>query len=407
MALVGRADVLEAARRLRGVVRATPALERPALSDLAGRPVVLKPESTQRTGSFKIRGAYNHISRLPTGLAVVAASAGNHAQGVALAARLSGRESVVFMPAGVSLPKLDATRAYGAEVRVVGGGIEEALAAARAYADQAGQVFVPPFDDARVIAGQATVGLELAREAPELEAVVVPTGGGGLVAGVGAALAEWAPGVRVVAVQAAGFEGLAAALAAGHPVEVPGGATLADGIAVRSVSELTLAHARAFVHEVVTVTDEEIARAVLMVLERGKWLVEPAGAAGLAAVLAGKVAGSGPVGVVLSGGNVDPLVLSHLIDYGLDVEGRFLTLTVRLPDRPGALAGLTGLLGQMGLNVLEVIHRRSGVRAGLGVAEVGVTVETRDPGHRAATRSRLKRAGYIVTEEGTAGHRRR
>ncbi len=397
-ALISPQEVLDAAERLRPVVRPTPLTERPALSELAGRTLLFKPEHTQRTGSFKIRGAYNHISQLPEGLGVVAASAGNHAQGVALAASMSGRSSMVFMPLGVSLPKLDATRAYGAEVRVVGETIEDAIAAARDQAAITGADYVPPFDDRQVIAGQATVGLELGQEAGRFDAVLVPTGGGGLVGGIGAALAHRSSGVRVVAVQAEGYDGLKAALTAGEPVMAGGGPSLADGIAVRAVAPLTLAHAQAFVDEVITVTDEEISTAMLLLLERAKWLVEPAGAAGLAAVLAGKVPGSGPVAIVLSGGNVDPLVLGHLISHGLAVQGRFLAFTVRLPDRPGALARLTTELAAMGLNVLEVVHRSTGTRAGLGTVEVAVTVETRDPGHRSDILADLVERGFAVTE---------
>ena len=396
--LISPQDVLDAAERVRGVVRPTPMTERPALSMLAGRTVLFKPEHTQRTGSFKIRGAYNHISRLPDGLGAVAASAGNHAQGVALAARMSGRPSMVFMPLGVSLPKLDATRAYGAEVRVVGDAIEDAIAAARDHSLATGAAYVPPFDDLRVIAGQATVGLEMCEEADRFETVLVPTGGGGLVGGIGAAMAYWASHVRVVAVQAEGYAGLKAAMAAGEPVVVGGGPCLADGIAVRAVAPLTLGHAQAFVDEVVTVTDEEISTAMLLLLERAKWLVEPAGAVGLAAVLAGKVPGTGPLAVVLSGGNVDPLVLGHLINHGLAVQGRFLAFSVRLPDRPGALAGLTAELAAMGLNVLEVAHRRTSTRVGLGTVEVAVTVETRDPAHRSDTLAALAERGFDVAE---------
>ncbi|MEW6581508.1 MAG: threonine ammonia-lyase [Actinomycetota bacterium] len=394
--LVGLDAIREARARVAAVIRPTPAFGSEHLSRLAGRPVLLKPEHLQRTGSFKVRGAVNAISRLPPGVEVAAASAGNHAQGVALAAALTGHRATVFMPAAAALPKAQATRDYGAEVVRVGEGIEECLAAAAAWAQERGAVLVPPFDHPDVIAGQGTIGVELAEEAPRAHTVVVPVGGGGLVAGVAAALAALRPGVRVVGVEAAGADAVRRSLDAGRLVTLDAVSTIADGIALRCPSELTLAHIRAFVDDVVVVTDEEISQAMLMLLERLKAVVEPAGAAAVAALMAGRVAGTGPAVAVLSGGNVDPLLLARLIEHGLAAAGRFLVLRAVLPDHPGALAALAGALAAMGHNVLSVEHRRPGVHRALGEVEVVVTLETRDPEHRDEVVAALAADGFRV-----------
>jgi threonine dehydratase len=399
--MVSLDDVRDAARRLSGVLRPTPVVPSDSLSRRVGRAVLLKPEHLQRTGSFKLRGAYNFISRLTdAGVEVVAGSAGNHAQGVALAATLTGHRSTIFMPASAPLPKVEATRAYGASVVLEDGAVDDALEAARRHAIEHGAVFVPPFDDPLVIAGQGTIGLELAGEAAEAEAVVVAVGGGGLVSGIAVALAAVQPGTKVVGVEAEGAAAVRASLDTGQLVCLDRIATIADGIAAKSPSELTLEHIRVHVDEVVTVTDEEISRAMLLLLERAKQVVEPAGAVSLAALLAGKVPGSGPVVAVLSGGNVDPLLLIKLIDNGLTAAGRYLLLRVVLDDRPGALAGLTQLIATMGLNVLAVEHHRSGVALPLDRVEVLVTVETRDPEHRDEVVSALRGEGYEVTARG-------
>jgi threonine dehydratase len=389
-------DVTEARERLGLVIRPTPVDRSDALSRLAGRPILLKPEHRQRTGSFKIRGAYNFISRLSGDGEVVAGSAGNHAQGVALAARLTGRRATIFMPTNAPLPKVEATRAYGATVRLEGSIVDECNAGARQYAEDSGAVFVPPFDDPLVIAGQGTVGLEVNEEVDDLEVVVVPVGGGGLIAGVAAALAHTRHGTKVIGVQAKGADAVRRSVEAGQVVSVPQPETMADGIAVRAPSELTLAHIRAYVDEVVTVTEEEISRAILLLLERAKAVVEPAGAAALAAVLAGKVPGNGPAVAVLSGGNVDPLLLIKLIDHGLSAAGRYLLLRVVIDDRPGALAALTDAVAVMGLNVLEVEHHRAGLRLGVDEVEVLLTLETRDPSHREQVVTDLKDRGFVV-----------
>jgi threonine dehydratase len=388
------ADLRAARERVRTVVRVTPVERSGSLSRLAGRPLALKCEYQQRTGSFKIRGAYNRIAQLPPGQDVVAASAGNHAQGVALAATLTGHHSTIFMPRGAAIPKTDATREYGAEVRLEGEAVDDAIVAAKAFAHEKGAVWVPPFDDPEIIAGQGTLGLEVLEQVPDAEVVVVPVGGGGLLAGVAAAIKLSRPEIRVVGVEAAGAPTLTRALEEGHPVLLEQLSTIADGIAIRSVSERTFAHAKAFVDDVVLVDEEEMTRAILLLAERAKAIVEPAGAAALAAVLQGRVGGSGTVVPVLSGGNVDPLLLTKLIEYGLSAAGRYLVLRIVIGDYPGALAALAAKLARMGLNVLDVEHHRSGRSLALTEVEVMVTVETRNFAHHHEVLAALADAGY-------------
>jgi threonine dehydratase len=395
-ALVTVDDVREARERVAGVLRPTPASISEPLSRLTGRPIVLKPEHLQRTGSFKIRGAYNRISRLEPGTEVVAASAGNHAQGVALAATLTGHRATIFMPSSAPLPKVDATTGYGATVKLGGEAVDDCIAAAKRFAAEQGAVFVPPFDDPLIIAGQGTIGLELADEAPEAETVVVAVGGGGLISGISVTLAQLRPDVRVVGVEAEGAACMRESLDQGHCVGLKGVSTMADGIAVKSPSPLTLAHVRACVHDLVTVTEEEISQALLLLLERAKAVVEPAGATTLAAILAGKVPGSGPVVAVLSGGNVDPLLLIKVIDHGMSAAGRFVALRVVLEDRPGALAALTTEVARLGLNVLSVEHHRSGLDLAMEQVEVRLTLETRNTIHSDEIVADLHSLGYKV-----------
>jgi threonine dehydratase len=279
-------------------------------------------------------------------------------------------------------------------VRFAPGSVDDAIAAARVYASEHGAYYVPPFDDPYVIAGQGTIGLELAEEVAASGFVLVPVGGGGLVAGIAAALHGCATKARVIGVEAAGAATMEVALAAGGPVELTSVETMADGIAVKCVSELTFEHARAFVDRVVTVTEEEISRAVLLLLERCKWVVEPAGAVGLAALMAGQVPGDEPVVLVLSGGNVDPLLLTRLVEHGLTSAGRYLMVRVVLADKPGELATLTAALGRLGLNLLTVEHRRSGAPVGVSEVEVIVTLETRDPSHRDQVVPSLQAQGF-------------
>lgn len=393
--LVQVAQIKAARQLLAGVVRPTPAVRSDSLSRHCGRPVWLKPEQLQRTGSFKIRGAYTMLSELPAGSAVVAASAGNHAQGVALAASMLGMRATIFMPADVSLPKLQATEAYGAEVRLDGEVVDDAIAAAREHAVASGAVFVPPFDDPRIIAGQGTIGLELLDEVPDLQAVAVVIGGGGLCSGISAAVKQVAPAVRTVGVMASGAASMADSIAAGYPVAVQP-RTIADGIALRSPSALTMAHVEAFVDDLVAVSDDAIARALLLLAERAKAVVEPAGSASMAAALDGLVPGDGPVAVVLSGGNIDALLLAKLLEFGLTASGRFLRLGIVVPDRPGSLAALTSFVAGQRLNVVDVEHHRTGLRLPVGGVEVVMTVETRDREHQEAVVAALRDAGYTV-----------
>lgn len=415
MGLVG-VDEVEAARAaLSGVLRPT-GLDAPGfLARATGRPVLLKHEERQRSGSFKLRGAYWRMAGLdPTARAagVVAASAGNHGQGVAVSASRLGIAATVFMPAAAPLPKVQATRRYGATVRLVEGPLADVLAAARDHAGATGATLIEPFDDPAVIAGQGTVGLEIVdgvdavdtseggdvatRPDPGDEVTVaVPVGGGGLVSGIAVAVRALRPGWRVIGVEAAGAASARAALDAGAPVALPSTETMADGIAVARVGDITYRHLVDLVDDVVTVSDDEIARALLLLLERCKTVVEPAGAAALAAVMEGRVGGdpTGPVCVVLSGGNVDPALLGRLVTHGLNASGRFLTTRVALPDRPGALRSLLDVVAALGLNIVDVEHHRSGTDLPVEQVEVRLTLETRDPDHRDAVLRRLEAAG--------------
>ena len=397
--LITGADVEAAAALLKGVVRRTPLWHSRGLADRVGGPVWLKCENLQRTGSFKIRGAYTRISRLSDaerGRGVVAASAGNHAQGVALAARLLGAEATVFMPESAPLPKLAATRAYGAEVRLVGQTLTDALLAAAEHSERTGSVFIHPFDHPDVIAGQGTVGLEVLEQCPGAATVVVGAGGGGLVSGIAAAVKARRPDIRVAAVQAEAAAAFPGSLAAGRPVALTSMATMADGIAVACPGDLTLAHVRGLVDEVCTVTEEDLSRALLFCLERAKLVVEPAGVAAIAAVLADPGAFAPPVVAVVSGGNIDPVLLLKVVQHGMAAAGRYLSLRLRVPDRPGSLAAVLAELAAVGANVLEVEHERTGTRLHVGEVEVFVVLETRGPDHADEVVSALTRAGYAV-----------
>ncbi|MET2009989.1 threonine ammonia-lyase [Microbacterium chocolatum] len=395
------ADFADAARVLDGVIARTPLDESLHLSDLLGVPVHLKLENLQRTGSFKIRGATYRLSRLTEeerARGVVAASAGNHAQGVALAAKALGIPATIFMPLGVPVPKLLATRGYGADVILEGATVETPLRLAADFAERTGAVFIHPFDHPDVIAGQGTLGLELMDDLPDLDTIVMSIGGGGLVAGVAAAVKARAAAegrrIRIVGVQAENSAAYPTSLTAGHPVEVQTRPTIADGIAVARPGDLPFSIIRDHVDEVVTVSEDDIARALLVLLERAKQVVEPAGAAGVAAILAGKIRAEGPTAVVLSGGNIDPLLLQRVVAHGLAASGRYMTLRIPLPDRPGQLARVSELLALAGANVTEVLHTRHG--QGLQISEVilQLSVETRGEEHRAHVMDVLRQAGF-------------
>jgi threonine dehydratase len=300
------------------------------------------------------------------------------------------------MPVTASLPKVQATRDYGAEVVLAGDTVDDAIALAKERAEGSGAVFAPPFDHPLVIAGQGTVGLEIAEDWPDAACVVVPVGGGGLVSGVAAALYHRAPDMRVVGVQAEGAACLLPAMDTGTATPLERVSTIADGIAIKAPSPLTLAHAQAYVDEVVTVDDDEIGRALVLLLERAKAVVEPAGAVGLAALLGGNVPGDGPVVVILSGGNVDPLLLVKLIDHGLSASGRFLRISARVPDHPGALAELAKIIAAHDANILDVEHHREGTQVSLDEVEVDMTLETHDDEHGERVLAALELQGITV-----------
>ena len=381
---------LEAARaRIAGIARVTPVFPSETISRLAGRPVHLKAENLQRTGAFKIRGAVNTIAALSgeeRAAGVVAASAGNHGQAVAWAAREAGISATVFMPQDSPMAKVDATRNYGAHVELVGVGFDESLAAAQELVASSGATFVHAFEDERVIAGQGTIGLELAEQLPEVAAVVVPIGGGGLASGIAIALRSVRPDVKLIGVQAEAICPFAGGTEHRY--------TIAEGIAVKQPGTLTASILRERLDDVVTVTDEQISHAIVLLLERTKLLVEGAGAAPVAAVLAGKVDGEGEVAVILSGGNIDPTLLIQVMRHGLTAAGRYLVVRTRLGDRPGELIKLLQLVAEERANVVSVEHHREGMDLPIGQTEVELTLAMRDEAHCAALRAALADRGY-------------
>jgi len=381
---------IEAARaRLDGVARVTPVYRSETLSGFVGRELFLKAENLQRTGSFKIRGAYNRISTLSgeeRAAGVVAASAGNHGQAVAWAAREVGAKARIFMPQDAPMAKVEATRTYGAEIELTGPALEEAIEAAAAYVAERGATFVHPYEDPLVVAGQGTIGLELADQVENADTVVIPIGGGGLASGIAIALRAVRPGIRIVGVQAAGT--------------LPGGPgfTIADGIAVKQPGELTSGILDRLLDDVVAVTDEQISEAIVLLLERTKLVVEGAGAVGVAALLGGKVEGSGPAIAVLSGGNIDATMLISVMRHGLSIGGRYLVVRTRVGDRPGHLARLLTLLGDERVNVVEVKHQRESADVPVGETGVELTLLTRDRAHCDEILATLERWGYPVRE---------
>ena len=383
----GLPEIERARERLEGVARVTPVYPSETFSRLAGRPVLLKAENLQRTGSFKIRGAYTKLSNLSSeelAAGVVAASAGNHGQAVAWAARELGAHAHVFMPFYSPMAKLDATRSYGAEVEQVGAVWAETLEAASAYVEGTGATLVHPYEDTFVIAGQGSIGLELAEQVDELETVVIPIGGGGLASGISLALRAVRPGLRIVGVRAAGT--------------MPGGSghSIADGIAVKDPGELTMSILDETLDDIVAVSDEQIAEAIVLLAERTKLVVEGAGAAGVAAVLNGLAGGSGPVLPLLSGGNIDASLMVQVMRRGLAISGRYLVLRTRVVDRPGELAKLLELLAAERVNVVEVEHQREAAGVPVGYTGIELTLLTRDAEHCGQLLEQMRGWGYPV-----------
>jgi len=394
-------DVERAAELIKGIAVRTPMEESRWLSALTGSSVSLKCENLQRAGSFKVRGAYTRMSQLSEeekARGVVAASAGNHAQGVALAAQALGIKATVFMPEGAPIPKEKATRGYGADVVFVGRYLDDSLVAAREFQERTGAVLIHPFDSTEVVAGQGTVGLEILQEAPDVETVVVPCGGGGLLSGIAIAVKARRPDVRLIGVQAEGAAAFPLSLAAGHPVQLTQMTTMADGIAVGLPGQVTFAAVRDLVDEIVTVSETSLSRAVLATLERAKMVVEPAGAAAVAAILDDPGRFGSPTVGVLSGGNIDPLLLGKVIQHGMAAAGRYLSLTLRIPDRPGGLATLLTELADAGANLIEVAHARISADLSLDEVEVHLQLETRGPAHEDALLTRLRERGYRVLD---------
>jgi threonine dehydratase len=379
------ADIEAARERLAGVARETPLYHSETFTRLAGRPVLLKAENLQRTGSFKIRGAYNTIASLGPNereAGVVAASAGNHGQAVAWAAREAGTRATIFMPEDAPMAKVEATAAYGGVVELAGESFEAAVAAAQEHVERTGATLVHAFEDPRVVAGQGTIGLELAEQAPEAETVLIPVGGGGLAAGISLALRERRPGQRIVGVVC-------------RP-----GLTIADGISVKERGELASSILERTLDDIVEVSDEEISDALVLCLERKKLLVEGAGAAALAALLAGRAGGSGPAAVLLSGGNIDATTLISVVRMGLTRSGRFVAVRTLIPDRPGELRNVLDLVAQERGNVVSVDHHREGTTRTALQTEVELVVSTRDEAHCDAILARLRNAGYAVERLG-------
>jgi threonine dehydratase len=383
----GLPEIERARERLDGVARVTPVFASETLSRLSGRPVRLKAENLQRTGSFKIRGAYVKLSSLAPeqrAAGVVAASAGNHGQAVAWAARELGAPATIFMPQDSPMAKVDATRSYGADVELTGLTFEETLETAIAHVAETGGTFVHPYEDTRVVSGQGTIGLELAEQVDDLDTVVIPIGGGGLASGISLALRAVRTGLRLVGVRAAGT--------------MTGGAgvTIADGIAVKEPGDFTMGILGETLDDIVSVEDEQIAEAIVLLAERTKLVVEGAGAAGVAAVLAGLAGGDGSAVVLLSGGNIDASLMVQVMRRGLALSGRYLVVRTRVLDRPGELAMLLNLLAAERVNIVEVEHQREAAGVPVGHTGVELTLLTRDPEHCDQLLAQMREWGYPV-----------
>ncbi|MGN8050992.1 threonine ammonia-lyase [Curtobacterium sp. 22159] len=394
-------DIEKARTTIAGVARVTPMETSQFLAEVLGSPVHLKCENLQRTGAYKVRGAYNRLSTLTPEqrvAGVVAASAGNHAQGVALAARELGIPATIFTPVGVALPKLQATRHYGAEVVLRGHSVEEALSAAKDFAARTGAVFIPPFDHPAVIAGQGTLGLEILDQVPDVDTVVVPIGGGGVISGIALAVKGTAERlgrpIRVIGVQAENAAAYPSSLEAGEPVTVATKPTIADGIAVARPGDLNFPIIRDLVDDIVTVSDDDVARALLVLLERAKLVVEPAGAVGVAAIMSGAVRDTGRTVVLLSGGNIDPLMMERVITRGLVAASRYIGIRIMLPDRPGQLARVSQVISDAGANVVEVLHTRHGQGLVINEVALDLSIEARGPEHAQEVIHRLREVGF-------------
>jgi len=395
-------DVHEARTAIGHTARVTPLWPSLALEDVAGFPVGLKCEQFQRTGSFKVRGALNCIRMLDRNQApggIVAASAGNHAQGVALAGAAQGWDVTVVMPANAPLAKISAARGYGARVVLHGASLAEAVAEARAIAAREARRYVPPFDDDAVIAGQGTIGLEILEQAPGVREILVPTGGGGLLAGVALAVKGSRSGVRVVGVQAAAMDGLARSFREGRPIETAAVRTIADGVAVAGPSERTFALVQRFVDDVITVSEEAIAHAIVLLLERSKMVVEGAGALGVAALISGRWQPSGDTVVVLSGGNIDINLTGSIIRHGLADAGRYQQLAIEVSDMPGELATITTAIARAGGSVIDVDHNREGRGLPIGIAIVDLVLEVNGPEHFELVLASLRDEGVVPVDD--------
>ena len=394
-------EIRAAKERLVGVISEIPVANARWLSDLVGGPVYLIPENLQRAGSFKIRGAYNRLAKLTQDerdRGVVAASAGNHAQGVALAARMLGIKATVIMPLGATIPKVEATKGYGAEVEFAGATVDDALIEARAFADRTGAILIHPFDHEDIIAGQGTLGLEILEKIPDVKTVVVCTGGGGLLAGVALAIKLQNPEITVVGVQAENAAAFPASLAAGSPQKLERMSTMADGIAVGLPGEIPFTIVQQYVDEIMSVSEDQLSSAALLLLERAKMVVEPGGAAATAAVLAWPEKFEPPVAVILSGGNVDSLLLLRIIRHGMAASGRYMTIKVRILDSPGKLVGILSAVQQAKANIVEVDHNRMDPSLGVDEVDVHIQVETRGRDHSHEVLLSLASQGFNITE---------
>lgn len=396
-------DVWRAQDVIRSHVYHTPLLPSRTLSAMTGATVYLKAENLQRAGSYKVRGATYKLSQLSErerARGVIAASAGNHAQGVAIAARTLGVACTIVMPATAPLAKITATESYGATVILAGATYNDAYERAKEIQAETGAIYIHAFDDPDIIAGQGTVGLEILADMPDVDAIVAPIGGGGLICGIATAVKALKPGVRVIGVEAAGAPGMRESLDAGHIVKVETVSTVADGIAVKAPGEYTFAITRSLVDDVVTVEDDDIIRTVLLLMERCKLVVEGAGAAGAAAMLSGAISLPGArTAVVLSGGNIDMNLVGRFIAHGLAIQGRYLALRSMVVDRPGELLRLLAVIADQKVNVLDVAHHRAAPHAPIQHVEVSLTLETRDREHCDQLIQSLREHGFPVVEE--------